>query len=88
MWALGASLFAAVEGYPPFEQAGVLASLTAVVADELEPSPHAGRLWPVIEALLLKDPAGRLDAAVRSRCCTGSRRPAPRHHRARPRPGA
>ena len=63
MWALGASLFAAVEGHPPFERDGVLASLTAVVADQLEPSPHAGPLWPVIEGLLLKDPAGRLDAA-------------------------
>src|SRR6478609_3342047 len=62
MWALGASLFAAVEGHPPFERDGVLASLTAVVADELEPSLHAGPLWPVIEGLLLKDPAARLDA--------------------------
>ena len=62
MWALGASLFAAVEGRPPFERDGVLASLTAVVADELEPSPHAGPLWPVIEGLLRKDPAARLDA--------------------------
>ena len=43
MWALGASLFAAVEGRPPFERDGVLASLTAVVADELEPSPLASR---------------------------------------------
>jgi eukaryotic-like serine/threonine-protein kinase len=63
MWALGASLFAAVEGHPPFERDGVLASLNAVVTDELEPSPHAGPLWPVIEGLLLKDPAARLDAA-------------------------
>ena len=63
MWALGASLFAAVEGHPPFERDGVLASLSAVVADELEPSPHAGPLWPVIEGLLRKDPAARLDAA-------------------------
>ena len=63
MWALGASLFAAIEGHPPFERDGVLASLNAVVADELEPSPHAGPLWPVIEGLLLKDPAARLDAA-------------------------
>jgi eukaryotic-like serine/threonine-protein kinase len=63
MWALGASLFAAVEGHPPFERDGVLASLTAVVADELEPSPRAGPLWPVIEGLLRKDPAARLDAA-------------------------
>jgi eukaryotic-like serine/threonine-protein kinase len=62
MWALGASLYAAVEGRPPFERNGVLASLTAVVADELEPAPHAGPLWPVIEGLMRKDPAARLDA--------------------------
>src|SRR6201986_3439168 len=63
MWALVASLFGAVEAPPPFERDGVLASLTAVVAGELEPSPHAGPLWPVIKGLLLKDPAARLDAA-------------------------
>jgi eukaryotic-like serine/threonine-protein kinase len=61
LWALGASLFAAVEGRPPFERDGVLASLTAVVADELDPAPHAGPLRPVIERLLDKDPATRLD---------------------------
>jgi eukaryotic-like serine/threonine-protein kinase len=61
LWALGASLFAAVEGRPPFERDGVLASLTAVVADELDPAPHAGPLRPVIEGLLDKDPATRLD---------------------------
>src|SRR5690348_2487736 len=59
LWALGASLFAAVEGRPPFERDGVLASLTAVVADELDPAPHAGPLRPVIERLLDKNPARR-----------------------------
>ena len=63
LWALGASLYAAVEGRPPFERDSVIASLTAVVADEPEPAPHAGPLWPVIEGLLRKDPAARLDAA-------------------------
>src|SRR5689334_13009795 len=60
LWALGASLFAAVEGRPPFERDGVLASLTAVVADELDPAPHAGPLRPVIEGLHDKNPATRL----------------------------
>jgi eukaryotic-like serine/threonine-protein kinase len=63
LWALGASLYAAVEGRPPFERDSVMASLTAVVADEPEPAPHAGPLWLVIEGLLDKDPAARLDAA-------------------------
>src|SRR5579859_3082810 len=60
LWALGASLFAAVEGRPPFERDGVLASLTAVVADDMDPAPHAGPLRPVIERLLDKDPDTRL----------------------------
>src|ERR1700748_3113385 len=63
LWALGASLYAAVEGRPPFERDSLIASLTAVVADEPEPAPHAGPLWPVIEGLLRKDPADRLDVA-------------------------
>jgi serine/threonine protein kinase len=79
MWALGASLFAAVEGHPPFERDGVLASLTAVVADQLEPSPHAGPLWPVIEGLLLKDPAARLDAAGAEQILHGIAAPEPDH---------
>ena len=63
LWALGASLYTAVEGRPPFERDSMIASLTAVVADEPEPAPRAGPLWPVIEGLLRKDPAARLDAA-------------------------
>ena len=39
LWGLGASLYAAVEGHPPFERDAPLATLTAVVLDE----PEAGR---------------------------------------------
>ena len=63
LWALGASLFTAVEGRPPFERDGALASLAAVVADELDPPAHAGPLGPLIEGLLRKDPDTRLDIA-------------------------
>ncbi|MCW2929482.1 MAG: pknL 1, partial [Actinomycetia bacterium] len=48
LWGLGACLYAAVEGHGPFDRdAGALASLTAVVADNPEPATHAGPLWPV-----------------------------------------
>jgi serine/threonine protein kinase len=63
LWALGASLYASVEGRPPFDRAGVLASLTAVVTDEPDSPRQAGPLWPVISGLLRKDPATRLTAA-------------------------
>ena len=63
LWGLGASLYTAVEGHPPFERDGALATLTAVVADELEQAEHAGPLEPVISGLLRKDPAQRLGAA-------------------------
>jgi eukaryotic-like serine/threonine-protein kinase len=59
LWGLGASLYAAVEGHPPFERDNALASLTAVVSDEPKPATHAGPLWPVINALLSKDPDDR-----------------------------
>jgi serine/threonine protein kinase len=64
LWALGATLYAAVQGHAPFDRAGgALASLTAAVADEPEPALQAGPLlWPVIGGLLRKDPAARLDA--------------------------
>jgi len=63
LWGLGASLYTAVEGKPPFERPGVLASLTAVVSEEPEPPLHAGPLEPVINGLLRKDPGTRLGAA-------------------------
>lgn len=60
LWAVGASLYTAVEGQPPFDRGGALASLTAVVSDEPDPPVHAGPLRPVIEGLLRKDPDTRL----------------------------
>ena len=63
LWALGASLYMAVEGHPPFDRQGALATLTAVVTDEPDPFRRAGPLEPVISGLLRKDPATRLDAA-------------------------
>lgn len=63
LWGLGASLYTATEGHPPFERDAALATLTAVVVDEPDEALHAGSLWPVISGLLRKEPAERLDAA-------------------------
>jgi serine/threonine protein kinase len=83
LWGLGASLYTAVEGRPPFERDGALATLTAVVADEPEQAPHAGPLEPVISGLLRKDPEQRLGAAEAERLL---RRAAEPQARAQPAP--
>jgi eukaryotic-like serine/threonine-protein kinase len=67
LWGLGASLYTAVEGHPPFERDSALATLTAVVADEPDQALHAGPLEPVISGLLTKDPGQRLGAAEAER---------------------
>lgn len=63
LWGLGASLYAAVEGRPPFDRGNAIATLTAVVADDPERAYRAGPLWPVISGLLRKDPGERLGCA-------------------------
>ncbi|KPH97718.1 serine/threonine protein kinase [Actinobacteria bacterium OK074] len=59
LWALGATLYTAVEGRSPFRRTSPLTTMQAVVEDEPEPSGRAGALGPVITALLRKDPAAR-----------------------------
>src|SRR5919107_805850 len=58
-WALGATLFYAVEGEPPFDRGTSVATLAAVVNDPPRAPRRAGPLAGVIGALLAKDPAAR-----------------------------
>ncbi|OII66676.1 serine/threonine-protein kinase, partial [Streptomyces sp. CC77] len=63
LWALGATLYTAVEGASPFRRTSPISTMQAVVTEELPPAAHAGALGPVITALLRKDPADRPAAA-------------------------
>jgi eukaryotic-like serine/threonine-protein kinase len=67
LWSLGATLYAAVEGRPPFAREGTMAVLAAVVSADPDPPRRAGALWPVISGLLRKDPTARLNAAEAER---------------------
>ncbi|MGW0949341.1 serine/threonine-protein kinase [Streptomyces sp. NPDC002623] len=59
LWALGATLYTAVEGRSPFRRTSPLTTLQAVVEEEAADPQYAGPLGPVITALLRKDPATR-----------------------------
>jgi tRNA A-37 threonylcarbamoyl transferase component Bud32 len=63
LWSLGGLLYAAVEGTPPYDKGSAIATLTAVMTENLEEPKNAGPLREVIYGLLNKDPAQRLDDA-------------------------
>ncbi|MBB5629317.1 serine/threonine-protein kinase [Sphaerisporangium krabiense] len=63
LWSLGATLYAAVEGRPPFDRGAPVPTMAAVLNDEPDPPRRAGPLAPVLEGLLRKDPALRAPAA-------------------------
>jgi serine/threonine protein kinase len=59
LWGLGATLYAAVEGRPPFDRGEPMSTLFAVVSDPPAPMLRAGPLEPVLLTLLDKDPDRR-----------------------------
>jgi serine/threonine protein kinase len=62
LWSLGATLWTAVEGQPAFARGEPMATLMAVVAEDLPQPANAGPLEPVLRGLLAKDPATRMTA--------------------------
>ncbi|MEV5956134.1 protein kinase [Streptomyces sp. NPDC051987] len=62
IWALGAALYAAVEGALPFSRTSTFSTLTAIVDEPLPEPRRAGPLAPVLRRLMDKRPEARPDA--------------------------
>ncbi|WP_132147105.1 bifunctional serine/threonine protein kinase/MFS transporter [Kribbella antiqua] len=62
LWALGATLYYAVEGQHAYDHDDLPAMIAAVLTRDPAPPKHAGPLAPVIAGLMERDPAQRLDA--------------------------
>ncbi len=60
LWGLGATLFAAVEGRPPYDAGTAMATVAAVVQDEVPRPSCSGPLAEVISGLMVKDPTRRM----------------------------
>ena len=63
LWSLGATLYTAVEGKPPYEREQPFLTLAAIVAGDPPPFERAGAFSSVLHGLLAHDPADRPTAA-------------------------
>jgi serine/threonine protein kinase len=75
LWSLGATLYAAVEGRPPFPQRDPIPTLAAVLHDPPSPTRQAGPLQPLLAQLLVKDPQERACHAAIHALLTDASRP-------------
>ncbi|MGW3291798.1 serine/threonine-protein kinase [Streptomyces sp. NPDC001002] len=64
LWSLAMMLYVAVEGHHPLRRGTTLATLAAVLHEDVPPPKQAGALTPVLTAVLVRDPAARPDAAT------------------------
>ncbi|XUL85837.1 serine/threonine-protein kinase [Streptomyces galilaeus] len=64
LWSLAMMLYVAVEGHHPLRRGTTLATLAAVLQEEVPPPVRAGSLTPVLSCILVRDPAARPDAGT------------------------
>ncbi|WEH13630.1 serine/threonine protein kinase [Streptomyces sp. VNUA24] len=64
LWSLAMMLYTAVEGHHPLRRGSTLATLAAVLNDDVAPPVRAGALGDVLMSVLVRDPAARPSAAV------------------------
>lgn len=77
LWSLGMMLYVAVEGHHPLRKATTLATLAAVLDEEVPPPVRAGALTPVLKALLTRDIPARPDAGTLDRMLAEAAKPQP-----------
>ncbi|WP_137990910.1 serine/threonine-protein kinase [Streptomyces vilmorinianum] len=80
VWALGATLYAAVEGSSPFRRTSTWSTLNAIVVEPLPEPRRSGALGPVLQQLLQKDPTQRPDARTAARLLSAVAQDAPPPH--------
>lgn len=62
VWALGATLYAAVEGSAPFRRTSTFSTLTAIISEPMPEPRNAGPLGPVLQRLMDKRSESRPEA--------------------------
>jgi len=77
LWSLAMMLYVAVEGHHPLRRGTTLATLAAVLHEEVPPAKQAGVLTPVLTAVLVRDPEARPDAETVDRMLAAAAEAAP-----------
>ena len=71
LWSLGATLYHAVEGRPPYARETPAATLQALASGIPDHPRRAGPLVPVLNGLLQRDPEARIMPAEAEDGCAG-----------------